>query len=519
MSKPLHIVIAGGGTAGWMAANLFIKQWGAAQISLVESPDIGIIGVGEGSTPHLRRFFEAIDLTEKEWMPRCNATYKCNIRFIDWSPASGHDHYSHPFFNQVDALNQAAFFNNCMSRRLGHSVHTHPDDFFLGTALAQAGKAPIAPEHFPFDMSYGYHFDSHLLGQYLADVAVSRGVVHVSDRIVQVQRNDSGDIGALHLESGQVISGDLFVDCTGFASLLMQQTLQVPFKSFKENLFNDRAVVMRTPMAGAVPVETRATALSAGWCWKIPLTNRFGNGYVYSSDFISEDEAEREFRAHLGLPDSADNCRHLKMRVGQLEQHWVHNCLSLGLSQGFIEPLEATALHLVQVAIEGFIRRFEQGQFSAQYRDEFNRSINEHFERVRDYIVGHYKLNTREDSDYWRANRNNDKLSDAFLEVIEGWFNYKSITSVLRERRGVSQFDAQSWHCLLAGYGTFPAVTKGPPPRGDRYRDTNVANVLRGSVLNFPDHLAALASLTSAESEGGSTAIPGSKSGFLGSIS
>lgn len=486
-AKPLDIVILGGGTAGWMAANLFVKKWAQhdVRIQLLESPDIGIIGVGEGSTPTLKRFFEIIEIDDAEWMPRCNATYKLSIRFAGWSPKSGIKDYSHPFVTQIDTFTQSAFKNNCRSRRLGLDVHTYPDDFFLNGVLTRQHKGPQTPRHFPFEVDYGYHFDAGLLGQYLGEIAVARGVSHVQTRIVDVQRDRHGDIAALVDEEGRRFEGDLFIDCTGFAGVLMQKTLGVGFNSFKSNLFNDAAVVMPTPIDKEYAPETVSTALSNGWCWKIPLTHRYGNGYVYSSDFLTADDAETEMRKHLRMLDSEESARHLKMRVGQLERHWDHNCLALGLSQGFIEPLEATALLLVQVAIEVFIDRFEAGEFSAVHRDEYNQLLHDRFERVRDYIVAHYKLNTRSDSEYWRANRENMALSAPLRHVLDAWYRQRDLGEELQRRNIQSHFTNLSWHCLLAGYGAFPPLADKQPATGDLYVEKGVSEFLERCASNF----------------------------------
>ncbi len=480
-----------------MAANLFIKKWSSEQteITLIESPDIGIIGVGEGSTPTLKRFFEMIEVPEHEWMPKCNATYKVNIRFSEWSPASGIKSYSHPFISQLDTFTQRPFFVNCLTRRMHLDVNTSPENFLINGVLASQAKGPKTPDNFPFRMEYGYHFDSHLLGAFLSDVAVSRGVIHRQEKIINVLRTDSGDVRSLQTDKGEMIEGDFFIDCTGFASVLMQKTLGVSFNSFKENLFNDSAVVMPTPISEVIPVETEATALTAGWCWKIPLSNRYGNGYVYSSDFISSDQAETEFRNHLGMEGSDQSCRHLKMRVGQLEHHWAYNCLGLGLSQGFIEPLEATALHLVQICIELFASTFEEGNFTSKYRDEFNQKIKERFDRVRDYIVAHYKLNTRNDSDYWRANRENMHLSESLRHILDVWYRQGDLTAEIERQKLQSHFGTLSWHCLFAGYGVFPPLAPNQPGKGDRYKEERVAEFLQGCALNFRSHAENLAEL------------------------
>ncbi len=488
---PLRIVILGGGTAGWMAANLFVRQWHPerAHVTLVESPDIGIIGVGEGSTPTLKRFFEILGVEDQEWMPRCNATYKVGIRFDGWSPASGIDSYRHPFTSQPDVFVQRAFVTNCRTRRLGLDVRTQPDDFFLNGVLAKNEQSPLAAESFPFEIDYGYHFDAGLLGQYLAELAVSRGAEHRQARIVEVNQCESGDISGLVTESGEVIEGDLFIDCTGFASVLMQKTLGVPFQSYKDNLFNDAAVALPTPAADdGMPSETVSHALSNGWCWQIPLTNRFGNGYVYSSDFVSADDAETELRAFVGDLDGKNEARHLKMRVGQIERHWEKNCLALGLSQGFIEPLEATALLLVQVTVELFMDAYAKADFTDRHRAEFNGKVHERFERVRDYIVAHYKLNTREDSDYWKANRENLNLSESLRHILDVWYRRGDLSEEIQRQKLESHFGTLSWHCLLSGYGAYPAAADEQPGTGDLYAEQGVADFLSRCALNFGDH-------------------------------
>ena len=499
MGEPLHVVIVGGGTAGWMAANLFAAAWPRerVRITLVESPEVGIIGVGEGSTPLLRRFFLDLGIAEQEWMPRCNATYKLNIRFAGWSGKPGCESYCHPFPTQVDIHTSRAFFVNCLTRRLGLDVHTAPDRFYLNAVLADAHKGPLAAESFPFDVQYGYHFDSGLLGAFLRDRACMQGVEHLQALVQSVRQRENGDIASLRTGDGRTIDGDFFVDCTGFVSLLSQKALGVEFDSFASNLFNDSAVVLPTPHVAPFRAETRSVALSAGWCWHIPLTSRMGNGYVYSSSYIDRDAAETELRRHLGMLDSDVPARHLAMRVGQVRRHWSHNCLALGLSGGFIEPLEATALHLVQVGIQAFITRFEKGAFTDSHRDEYNAFMADRFERVRDYIVAHYKVNSRGDGEYWLANARNDGLSDSLRLVLDAWFRRADLAAELERQKIESHFGVMSWHCLLAGYGAFPELARNQPGggKGDRYLELKLGDFLRRCAMNFRDLDACLSGL------------------------
>ena len=489
-----RIVIVGGGTAGWMAANLMAHHWQDAniEITVVESPDIGIIGVGEGSTPTLKRFFADLGIAEHEWMPQCNATYKVNIDFQGWSPASGLTSYSHPFISQLDTYSERPFRVNCLTRRLGLDVNTDPAKFLFNGWLSKHNKAPITPANVPFRIEYGYHFDSGLLGQFLTQRAQQKGVGVNKKNVEEVVLNEQGNIASLRCADGSVIEGDFFIDCTGFRSLLLQQTLKVPFKLFKDNLFNDSAVVMPTAKQEVLPVATTAKALSNGWMWQIPLTHRTGNGYVYSSDFTDDNEAETELRQQLNLLDSEQGARFLKMKVGQVEKHWYQNCLALGLAQGFIEPLEATALHLVQLTIERFIEAYSEGQFTNQHQNAFNQETSERFESVRDYIVAHYKLNTRDDSDYWRENRANMNLSDSLLHILDAWYRQKDVSDVISKLQQKSHFGVTSWHCLLAGYGAFPKLAAHQPGKGDLYTDNELDSLFTGCLLNFPSHSEAL---------------------------
>lgn len=490
---PLRIVILGGGTAGWMTANLFAHRWQNRNIEivLVEAPDIGIIGVGEGSTPTLRRFFSDLGIAEHEWMPFCNATYKVNIKFNDWSPESGVASYSHPFISQLDAFSERAFYTNSMTRRLGLNVETSPDKFLFNGWLSHNNLAPITPPNFPFKIEYGYHFDSGLLGQFLCDRAKQHGVVHIQANVEHALLGNQGEISHLVCSDHENIHADFFVDCSGFESLLLQKTLDVEFESFKSNLFNDSAVVFPTEALAEPPVFTEATALSCGWAWRIPLTHRTGNGYVFASDFMEPEEAEKEFRHHLGIKDDVA-ARHLKMRVGQVKEHWSKNCLGLGLASGFIEPLEATALHLVQTTVEIFMDEYENGNFGTQQQGIFNEMITERFERVRDYIVAHYKLNTRTDTDYWRENRENNHLSESLLQILDVWFRKGDINQEIHRQQLATHFGSTSWHCLLAGYGAFPELAKKQPGRGDLYYEKELPQLFTGCIMNFQTHMEAL---------------------------
>ena len=487
-SKPQKILIVGGGTAGWMAASLLATHWKDVEVSLLESDRIETIGVGEGSTPQLKFFFDAIEVSESEWMPACSATYKNGITFDAWSTSPGFESYFHPFPAQIDDIfTVPVFFQNIVARMQGHNVDAHPDAFFLASYLAKHNLGPIAAETFPFGVTYGYHFDSALLGKFLAKKSVERGVQRIVGTVTDTVLDSKGGLSSVVLDDGRKVEADFFIDCSGFRSLLLQDALKVKFQSYKENLFNDAAVAMPSAISGIIPPETRSTALSNGWAWKIPLSSRFGNGYVYSTDYISPDEAELELRQHLNLVDSDVEARHLKMKVGRVEKHWEKNCLAVGLSQGFIEPLEATALSLTFSTITQFMHHFEKGLYTNKFQDLFNGVINTKFDGVRDYIVCHYKVNRRSDTDYWRDNAANKNLSDSLNKILHLWTNSKDFANDMHKNGLVESYQPKSWACLLAGYGIFPPVAdnQGFNLAKSQHDMEQLADFIRRCGLNF----------------------------------
>ena len=499
--RPASILILGGGTAGWMAANLVQHHWGpqGTRVALIESSEIGIIGVGEGSTPQLKAFFDTIGISEPEWMPRCNATYKAGIGFIGWSDRPGFESYFHPFPSAADTHIAKKFFYNTQARRTGRDVWAHPDRFFLNSAIAKERRSPAAT-NVPYPAGYGYHFDAVLLGRYLKEVATARGVEHVDAKIASVELGEGGDVAALEADDGRRFEADFFVDASGFRALIIEQALGEPRRSFGTNLFNDRAVVAPTPLPPEGPgCCTLATAKSAGWIWHIPLTNRIGNGYVYSSRYIDRDAAAAELRAHLGLADDAE-VRHLEMRVGRVERSWVRNCLAIGLAQGFLEPLEATALHIVLTTVEGFIAEVNAGGMDEAARARFNEATARRYEGIRDYIVCHYRTALRRDSDYWRDAAGMTELSDSLKGIITAWFRGAELDREVAEQDIDAYYSAVSWHCMLAGYGNFPDASKLRPPGPDvvLVDMDEIDRFIAAAAEAFPPHAEALGMLEAA---------------------
>jgi flavin-dependent dehydrogenase len=497
-APPRSVIILGGGTAGWMTASLLHERWSkhGTKVSLIESKAIGIIGVGEGSTPQLKAFFDEIGVGEAEWMPRCNATYKAGIEFAGWSERPGFEQYFHPFPTDVDGFTQKSFFHATRVRRSGRDVPAHPDPFFVPTRLARQGLAPIAPANFPFFVSYGYHFDAHLIGAFLAGRGTSRGIEHVDARIASVELDQEGKVEALIADDGRRFEADFFVDASGFRASIIEGALKEPHRSFSENLFNDKAVVAPTPHGpGPIHACTRSIAKSAGWIWHIPLTNRIGNGYVYSSRYIDPEDAENELRQHLDLASDAE-VRHLSMKCGRIERSWVQNCLAVGLAQGFLEPLEATALHIVLATVNAFLDAFESDR-----KDAFNQLIARRYEGIRDYLVCHYRTALKRDTPYWQDATSLDVLSDSLKGVITSWFTGADVEQEVVRQNISGYYSPSSWHCMLAGYGNFPEARLLVPPEGNAAAldMERVERFVGGCAMNFPSHSDALARLTEIE--------------------
>lgn len=481
------IVIVGGGSAGWMTASLLLHGLGdsGSRITLIESGNISTIGVGEGTTPLFKRFLNYLGITEAQFMSTCNATIKTGINFPGWTGSDEFPAYFHPFDAPGYRQYVQQFFNNCDHRRHGEMADTEPGNYFFNTELAAQRRVPAGPPLFdPGNIDYAYHFDTGLLAVFLKKRCLAGGVSHIIDNVTDVICNDNGDITYLvTAESGKLFA-DYFVDCSGFAKLLIGKTLGAESISYKPRLFNDRAVVIRTPDTeqGDLPPFTESRALKCGWAWRIPLRDKISWGYVYSADYSSKDDAEQELRGLIGAAAAHQSSLYIKLETGRVMEHWKNNCVAIGLSQGFIEPLEATALGLTQFSINRFITHFARGGFQPVYRDHYNSIVNEAFDATINYIQMHYKLTTRIDTPYWRDCASNENITDAMRAVIAGWDDGSTdFISVLKRFVHRSSYAPYSWYCIFAGMGRFPETTLGRPGQ-------HAVNPYRGEVGNYYGH-------------------------------
>jgi tryptophan halogenase len=403
-----EIVIVGGGASGWMTAAALARLLGNSDVSitLVESDEIGIIGVGEATIPDMLQFNLFLGIAESELMSATQATFKLGIEFVDWSRKG--TRYFHPFgFHgvDIDGLDFHQYWLRCHAQG-----HTHGlGDYCLTEIVARRNKFGFpdtrvagAPASY---LRYAYHFDATLYAGFLRRYAEKRGVKRVEGRICEVLRApESGDIRGVKLVSGLTVGGDFFFDCSGFSSLLLDKTLNVPWKDWRHWLPCDAALAVASEHDAPVSPYTRSTAKPAGWQWKIPTRQRTGNGHIYCSEFVSQDEATAILIDGLEGP-ILGSPRLIKFSTGHRQKFWEKNCVAIGLSSGFLEPLESTSLYLIRQGISRFIALFPDASQPQVLRDEYNRWMTKDFEQVRDLLVFHYFANQREEP-FWRHCRN-----------------------------------------------------------------------------------------------------------------
>ncbi len=398
------IVIAGGGTAGWMAAAALsrLQSNGVTKVVLVESEEIGIVGVGEATIPPIKTFNAMLGIDEDEFVAATQGSFKLGIEFAGWQRDGAS--YIHPFAAFGSDI-EGVKFHQIWLRLRAQGIPVPLSDFSLCIAAAKHNRfdRPSGdPRSILSQLDYAFHFDAILYAKFLRRYAEARGVVRHEGKIGQVVlQNETGFIESLKLESGALIEGDLFIDCTGFRGLLIEGALESGYDDWSEWLPCNRAMAVPCTRIEPLAPYTRATARAAGWQWRIPLQHRTGNGYVYCSEFVSEDEASATLLANLDGPALADP-RPLRFTTGIRKRPWVKNCVALGLASGFMEPLESTSIHLVQIGISKLLALFPDRNFAAHERDEYNRLTALQWTQIRDFLILHYKQTARDGSPFWR---------------------------------------------------------------------------------------------------------------------
>jgi tryptophan halogenase len=443
------VIIAGGGTAGWMAAALLKKVLDETiTITLIESDDIGIIGVGEATIPPIQTFNQYLGLDEKAFLRATHGTIKLAIKFENWRKQG--ESYFHTFGAPGATLGFCSFQHYWLRAKAAGLTHSLWDFDFNYHCCEQGKFNKIQAGNPVHELGYAYHFDAALYGKLLRNHAEKAGVKRVEGIIEHITQDPgSGDIKSVLLQNGLQLSADLFIDCTGLNGLLLKKTLGVPFESWQHWLPANRAIAVPTERHATTVPYTRSIAHQTGWQWRIPLTHRNGNGLVYSSDYISDDMAWQQLSQNLDTPTLADP-RKIKFETGRTKVQWHKNVVAIGLSSGFLEPLESTSIHLIQSGIVRLLKMFPHNGISEAAVSAYNNESQAEFETIRDFIILHYYLNEREDSAFWRDMRHL-VLPERLLHKIE---LFKQTAAIHNDPHDI--FRDASWLEVMLGQGIMP---------------------------------------------------------------
>jgi len=485
------VLIVGGGSAGWMSAAMLahaLKE--NCQITLIESEEIGTIGVGEATIPPIRLFNQTLGIDEREFMRATKASFKLGIEFVGWGAEnSRYFHPFGPFGRDFDMVPLHQYW--LRAREQGDT--TPLDDHAMAWHIAKAGKFAHPSTDQRSVMStfdYAYHFDAGLYAQFLRRFSEARGVVRIEGKIGDVSLNgETGYVQSVTMEDGRTIEADLFIDCSGFRGLLIEGALKTGYEDWSHWLPCDRAVAMPCESAGEPTPYTRSTAREAGWQWRIPLQHRIGNGYVYASQFMQDARAADLLSQRLD-GDPLGDPRFVRFQAGRRRQHWNKNVIAVGLSSGFLEPLESTSIHLIQANISKILALFPDRNFDPATRDEFNRIAQGEMERIRDFIILHYKLTQRQDSELWRYVSAMD-IPETLALKIEHFARHGRLIA-----RDLDLFAAPSWLAVHIGQNNIP---QGHDPmldhRGIDAREwlAKLRGAMAAEAARLPSHGAVLA--------------------------
>lgn len=472
-SGPIRkILIVGGGTAGWFAASFLSRVLNTAgdnacEISLIEASDIPTVGVGEATIPPILQFFQILGVPEAELMRACQATFKLAIKYAGWTPAGPDSYFYHPFF--IGGTGRLLDFSNLwlwrtlngqMSAPYAHACH-------VSTTFAENQRAPKLATSTDYEgaVPYAYHLDAGLMADYLKR-RFRDTVRHIVDTVTEVVLAADGSISHVNTAEHGPLHADLFLDCSGFRGLLINETLREPFVSYGNCLLNDRALAAQIPYPNELRRSpyTTARAMSSGWSWDIPLFHRRGVGYVYSSAFISDGQAETEFRQLLGPPGKGAELQQIRMRVGRHRNLWVKNCVAVGLAGGFIEPLESTGLDLIFRGLGQLQHCFPDKSFNPMLAEIYNDRMTRYYDQIRDFIALHFCITARTDTPYWQACAEDLELSDSLRHLMTVWREANGRIYLTPVGAFGEYFGPLSYYCILIGMGCLPE--SGPPLYG-----------------------------------------------------
>lgn len=481
------IAVIGGGTAGWMsAAALANALQGDCKVTLVESEMIGTIGVGEATIPPIRLFNQRLGIDEYEFMQYTQGTYKLGIQFVDWA-RKGH-HYFHPFGPFGADFDMVPLHDFWLQARANGDTSSL-DELSMAWAAASSCKfdRPTSdPRMVQSTYDYAYQFDAGLYAGFLRNYAEKRGVVRVEGKISDVELHaESGNIEKVVLDDGRSVAADFYIDCTGFRGLLIEDALDTGYEDWTHWLPCDRAAAVQCEHGGELTPYTRSTAHEAGWQWRIPLQHRIGNGYVYCSQYINDDDATNKLLGNLeGVPIT--DPRVLRFTTGRRKKFWNRNCVAIGLSAGFMEPLESTSIHLIQTAITRFLALFPDRNLDELAIAEFNRVTQTEYETVRDFLILHYCATERDDTELWRYCASMS-IPDTLRYKIDHFRAYGRLVSP-----GIELFQNPNWLAVLIGQFVTPERYS---PLVDERSNTDGAErlaslrrVMREAAAVMPDH-------------------------------
>jgi tryptophan 7-halogenase len=483
------VVIIGGGTAGWMAAAVLARSFPSQRLSVtvVESPEIGTVGVGEATIPPILQLNALLGLEEDELVRRTQATYKLGIEFLNWGALG--ERYFHPFGLSGADLGGVHFHQHWLRTREGEL-----GEYSMSAVAARGGRFARPsddPRNVLSRISYALHFDATLYAGVLRELAIGCGAHHVEGRVTDVRLNsESGFVDSVQLADGRCLEAGLYIDCSGLRGLLIEGALGTGYIDWSHWLPMDRAIAVPTATNGPPPPFTRATAGTAGWRWRIPLQHRIGNGHVYCSQFLDDSRAEAELLDHLessrvGAP------RQLRFTSGRRRSCWNKNVVALGLASGFIEPLESTSIHLIQRGVATLMSLFPAAGFNQAEIDEYNRLMRTELETARDFVILHYKQTRRDDSPFWRHVRDM-KVPESLQQRMAVFANLGRLFIDPGEL-----FSTTSWVAVLLGQGLYP---RGHDPLADSMPEAEVRGqlrrmraVIRQGADTLPDHAEFLA--------------------------
>jgi tryptophan halogenase len=479
------VVVAGGGTAGWLAATALARQLGPLiEVVLVESDEIGTVGVGESTIPTTRTFHQLLGVDEREFVCATGSSFKLGISFEDWGRVG--DRYFHAFGVTGTSTWMADFQHFWLEAR-AQGFAAEFGEYCFELQAARAGKFFAGQGG---TLSYAYHLDASRYARFLRGLTEQAGAKRIEGKIEHVSQDpETGFISALELESGQRVEGDLFIDCTGFRGLLIEHTLKAGFESWAHWLPTDRALAVQTHSVGPAVPYTRAMAHTAGWQWRIPLQARMGNGFVYCSGHMSDDEAHRLLLERLD-GEMIGEPRLIRFGAGRRRKVWEKNCIALGLASGFVEPLESTSIHSIMTSVTRLIQSFPFGGFETAIIDRFNEQSKRELEGIRDFVMLHYRLNEREDGEFWRRCREMDipqSLAHRIALFRVGALAYQASDELFR---------TDSWVQVMLGQRLEPSayhhVARLMRPEQLRGGLDNIRANIEQAVAKLPDHQAFL---------------------------